>query len=494
MGAVIITNMARLSKSRIMSSLQCLKKVHLEVHRRDLVKFSAATQAAFNIGHSVGDVAIKIYGQGSGEFIPYNGGSLSPAIRQTRTLMDSLVPVPVFEATLEYEDVLVREDVLLPADGSWHIIEVKASTKLKPEHVQDCAIQAWVHQGAGYSFEKIALAHINNQFVYGGDGDYLGLLVEEELTGTVRELLPSVPVWVDRAKAAVAGPEPAVAVGQHCFSPYDCPFFSYCWPVKSRYPLHGLMGAKKKLGILVGEGYTDIRDVPADKLDTDTHLRIRRVTRSGEAEILPGAGEFMRDLPYPRYYLDFETVGPPIPVWEGTRPYQALPFQWSCHVEYEDAHLDHVEFLDLSGDPPMRACAEKLISDLGTKGPILVYTSYEKGVINGLAGRFPDLANDLKVLLDRLVDLAPPIKAAYYHPDMLGSWSLKAVLPTIAPDLDYTALEGVHEGSEASEAFLEAIHPETEPDRKEEIRQQLLKYCEYDTLAMVRLVEYFSAH
>jgi hypothetical protein len=485
--------MARLSKSRIMSSLQCLKRVYLEVHRRDLVKYSAATQAAFNMGHSVGDVAIELYGRGEGEYIPYRGGSLANAIGRTRALMDGMFPLPVFEATLEHEDVLVREDVLLPVEGSWHIIEVKASTKLKPEHVQDCAVQAWVHEGAGYPFEKIALAHIDNQFVYAGGGEYSGLLVEEDLTGTVRELMSSVPVWVERAKAAVDGPEPDIAVGQHCFSPYECPFFKYCWPVDSAFPVHGLMGSKKKIGALVARGYKDIRDVPADELETDTHLRIRRVTLDGEAEILPAAREFMTALAYPRFYLDFETVGPPIPVWEGTRPYQALPFQWSCHVEHEDGQLEHLEFLDLSGEPPMRACAEQLISDLGTEGPILVYTSYEKGVINGLATRFPYLADGLNKLLERLVDLAPPVKAGYYHPDMLGSWSLKAVLPTIAPDLDYGALEGVHEGTEASSAYLKAIKVDTKPRQKEEIRQQLLEYCRYDTLAMVRLVAFFSA-
>jgi len=486
--------MARLSKSKIMSSLQCLKKVYLEVHRRDLIQHSASTLAAFALGNSVGDIAIEIYGKGEGEFIPYEGGSLSPAIRQTKTLMDGMFRGPVFEATLQYQDVLVREDVLLPKGDSWDIIEVKASTRLKPEHVQDCAVQAWVHEGAGYSFEKISLAHINNQFVYAGDGDYSGLLVEEDLTGTVRDLLPSVPVWVDKAKEAVNGTEPVVAVGQHCFSPYECPFFSYCWPTDSRYPVHGLMGAKKKLGVLVADGYRDIRDVPADKLSSDAHLRILRVTRSEEPEILHEAGEFMRALPYPRYYLDFETVGPAIPVWEGTRPYQALPFQWSCHIERKDGSLDHIEFLDLSGDAPMRACSEKLIADLGTKGPILVYTSYEKGVLNRLAESYPDLAGPLTALIDRLVDLAPPIKASYYHPDMMGSWSLKAVLPTISPDLDYTALEGVHEGKEASNAYLEAIDSKTTSDRKEKIRAQLLKYCKYDTLAMVRLVAFFSEH
>ena len=484
--------MARLSKSRIMSSLQCLRKVHLEVHRKELAQYSAATLAAFRLGHTVGEMAIQIYGQGQGETIPYNGGSFSAAITQTRNLMDSLFAQPVFEATLQHDDVLVREDVLMPDKGSWRIIEVKASTSLKPGHVQDCAIQAWVHLGAGYDFRRISLAHVDNRFVYQGDGNYQGLLMEQDLTDTVQELLPSVPVWVERAKAAVDGPEPPVGVGQHCFDPYECPFVAHCWPNDTRFPLLGYMGSKKKLGRLAALGYRDIRDVPASELDTDTHVRIRHVTLSGQAEILPEAGEFIRKLDWPRYYLDFETVGPPIPLWPDTRPYQALPFQWSCHIERQDGEMSHAEFLDLSGEPPMRACAEQLIHDLGEFGPILVYTMYEKVVIDGLVERFPDLAEALQKIIERLVDIAPPVKRSYYHPDMLGSWSIKAVLPTIAPDMDYTLLEGVHEGTEASDAYLEAIRPETSEARREEIRAQLTKYCGHDTLAMVRLTHFFA--
>ena len=190
----------RLSKSRIMSSLQCLKRVHLEINRKDLAHFSKQTEAAFALGHEVGDLAIQLYGGNSGTFIDYKGGSLKGALKQTEQLMTSMFRAPVFEATLQHEGVLVREDVLLPhddaGDDNWRVVEVKASTRVKPEHVHDCAVQAWVHLGAGYPLGGIALAHVNNQFIYQGDGKYDGLLAESELTEQVFELLPSVPVWV----------------------------------------------------------------------------------------------------------------------------------------------------------------------------------------------------------------------------------------------------------------------------------------------------------
>ena len=490
----------RLSKSRIMSSLQCLKRVHLEIHRKDLVHYSKATEAAFSLGHEVGDIAVQLYGGTSGEnagtFIEYNGGSFARALAQTRELMNSVFHAPVFEATLQHDGVLVREDVLLPldenGDNSWHIVEVKASTKLKPEHVNDCAVQAWVHMESGYPLGRVSLAHINNQFIYQGDGNYDGLLVEINLTEKVFDLLPSVPVWVESARKAVAGPMPDVPVGQHCTSPYECPFMDCCWPNDTQYPILGLKGGKEKLGRWITAGYRDIRDVPLSEISSETQLRIHRVTTRGVTEMLPGAKTFVESLPYPRFYLDFETVGPAIPVWEGTRPYQALPFQWSCHIERAPGVMEHAEFLDITGQAPMRALAEQMITDLEDGGPVLMYTSYERTVIQGLIDMFPDLAKALQAIIDRLVDLYPPTKDNYYHPDMLGSWSIKAVLPTIAAEMDYALLEGIAEGTEASAAYMEAIHPDTSVERKEEIRLSLLKYCKHDTEAMVRLVHFFK--
>ena len=488
--------MPRLSKSRIMSSLQCLKRVHLEINHPELARFSKSTEAAFALGHEVGDVAVQLYGGDGGVYIEYSGGSLNKALRETEQLMSSMFRTEIFEATLQHEDVLVREDILLPVveekGDSWRIVEVKASTKVKPEHVHDCAVQAWVHLGSGYPLSGIALAHIDNQFIYAGDGRYEGLLIEHDLTEQVFELLPAVPAWVEQARDAVDGPMPDMTVGQHCTSPYECPFLQFCWPHETRYPIMGLGGGRKKLGVWVMDGYHDIRDVPASEITSETQSRIHRVTVDGRPELLPGARAFVTQLAYPRFYLDFETVGPAIPIWAGTRPYQALPFQWSCHIERAPGEMEHEEFLDLSGEAPMRALAEAMIESLEKAGPVLMYTSYERGVIRGLAAMFPDLAGALQAIDSRLVDLHPVTKINYYHPDMLGSWSIKAVLPTIAPDMDYAVLEGIQEGTQASAAYLEAIDPKTSAERNEEIRRDLLKYCKHDTEAMVRLVQFFA--
>jgi hypothetical protein len=349
-----------------------------------------------------------------------------------------------------------------------------------------------VHRGAGHDFESISLAHIDNQFRYRGDGNYDGLLVENDLTEAVQKELPSVPHWVEAAKEAVEGPMPDIPVGAHCTKPYACPFMGYCWPGDARYPVSGLGGSRKKLGLLVMNGYGDIRDVPPSEISGAGHERIHRVTRAGEPELLPGAREFVDELPYPRFHLDFETISPAIPIWPGTRPYQALPIQWSCHIERSGSVVEHREFLDLSGEPPMRKLAEQMIRDLETTGPVLMYTNYEERVIKGLIEMFPDLGAELQAIVDRLVDLQPVTRANYYHPDMLGSWSIKAVLPTIAPDMDYELLEGIKVGTDASDAYLQAINPGMSEEKREAIRADLLRYCRHDTEAMVRLVRFFS--
>jgi len=223
----------------------------------------------------------------------------------------------------------------------------------------------------------------------------------------------------------------------------------------------------------------------------DTQRLIWRQSRAEQPHVGAELRSFARSLPFPRYYLDFETLAPAVPIFAGTRPFEALPFQWSCHIESKRGAIEHAEFLDLSGAPPMRALAEGLIEALGTSGPIVVYTPYERRVIGELAARYPDLAARLHAATERIVDLHPPTKAHYYHPAMQGSWSIKAVVPTVAPDLRYDTLE-VRNGLGAQTAYFEAIHPKTPAARRAALDKALRTYCRQDTLALVRLVEFFE--
>ena len=484
-----------LSKSGIISAWQCPKKLHLEKHHSELAVITPQMESMFAGGHQVGAIAQQLYGTDDSVEVAFNFKTM---VAETQQLIEGGADFPIFEATFRYENVLVRVDVLIPDGDAWRIIEVKASTSVKDYHVLDCAIQDWVLRHAGINVTSISLAHINNQFVYTGGGDYEGLIKENDLTDEVRTLEPRVVELIDKARKVVTSPMPDIDVGAQCNKPYDCQFQSYCWPTETRYPITGLGGSKAKLGNYVALGARDILDVDVNSITADTQRRIYRVTCKGEPEILDGARQALEALPYPRYYLDFETIGPGVPIWPGTRPYATIPVQWSCHIEdgpEEGNHgeLRHAEFLNTSGEPPMRELAESLVECLGDSGPVLMYTSYEQKVLEGLIGLFPDLADPLQEIINRLWDLHPIVKQNYYHPDMLGSWSIKAVLPTINPKMDYSKLEGIHEGTGASDGFIEAINPETDMVRKLELEEQLLRYCKFDTEAMVEIVRYFTA-
>ena len=156
--------------------------------------------------------------------------------------------------------------------------------------------------------------------------------------------------------------------------------------------------------------------------------------------------------------------------------------------------MEHQGFLDLSGTDPSQTCAVDLIRLCGNKGPVFAYNAgFESRVIRELAERFPELATHLHAIVARLVDLLPIARRHYYHPSQHGSWSIKAVLPALCPDLSYAALDGVQNGNMAQTAYQEAIVPETTGERKAQIKEQLHEYCKLDTLAMVRIWQQFRA-
>jgi len=265
-----------------------------------------------------------------------------------------------------------------------------------------------------------------------------------------------------------------------------------CSPVATEYPVTLLPRGQKIAEALLAEGIEDIRQIPEGYLEKDQLERVRRITVSGVYELDPALGELLNGLGWPRYYLDFETISFAVPIWKDTRPYEQLPFQWSCHVESQPGLLESGAYLDTTGVSPMRTFAESLIAQLGNEGPIFVYSAFEATRLRELAKRFPDLADAILGIVDRLVDLLPLTRQHYYHPAMKGSYSIKAVLPTVAPELDYKQLNDVRDGTEAQVAYLEMVGRTTTVEQQAQLQQALLEYCNLDTLEMVKLVHFFS--
>ena len=486
-----------LSKSRIVAWKQCPKRLWLQIHRHELLEVSEGAERGFQIGYEVGEVAQGLYPDG---ILIEDNDDLSAALASTKAALAAHPDRPIFEATFQHEGLLVRADVMLPTDNGYRMIEVKSSASVKPYHIDDCAIQAWVLKQNGMALSSVELAHIDTSFVYQGEGDYHGLFRHENLDEVIRPLLELVPEWIRQSRSTLSGDEPANEPGAQCDDPFECPFKTYCnrnivQPEQPKYSLdvlHRMQTAKKET--LREKGFVDACQVPPEFLN-ETQQWIQRVSQTGVAELGPDAANALKNLPYPRYYLDFETINLAVPRWAHTRPYSTqVPFQWSCHIEQSNGELLHEMFLDVTGNDPRRACAEQMIAALGDDGPVFVYyQAFEKSRIAELAELFPDLSPALLAINERVVDLLPIAQAHYYHPDMKGSWSIKAVLPTIAPDLDYTQLI-VGGGGDAQEAYREIVHPQTSDARKQELTEGLREYCKLDTLAMVRLAWFFQGY
>ena len=491
--------MRTFSKSKLLALRQCPKRLWLEIHRPDLREDSAATQESFQIGHQVGDIAQRIYDpEGLGALIDVQTEGFSRAFERSTELLHTTQAI--FEAGFSAGGALAFADVMLPeqTDGKqvWHMVEVKSSASVKDYYRDDVAVQAFVAQSAGVPLQSISLAHIDSSWTYPGNDDYRGLLKENDLTAEAFSRTEEVKAWITQAQLVTASPvEPAIEIGAHCDAPFACGFYDYCSrnEPKPQYPVYWLPYIGAKAGKLAEQGVIDLRNVPDDLLNT-RQQRVKTHTLANTVFFdAAGAATDLAVHSLPAYFLDFETIQFAVPIWQGTRPYQQNTFQFSLHTLSESGQLEHTEFLDLSGNDPSEPFTHALIAACGERGPVYVYNAgFETARMNELAIRYPQFSVALLAINARVVDLYPIARERYYHPSQQGSWSIKKVLPAVVPELRYDALDGVQDGGMAMEAFLEAIHPDTNPERKNQIEQQLLAYCKLDTYAMVRLWQVFA--
>ena len=491
--------MRNFSKSKLLALRQCPKRLWLEIHRPVLREDSDATQASFQIGYQVGDIAHQIYDpENLGALIDVQSEGFGRAFERTTELLGTTQPI--FEAGFCAGGALAFADVMLPMQSAgqqvWRMVEVKSSTSVKDYHRDDVAVQAFVARSAGVALQSIALAHIDNSWTYPGHGDYSGLLKEVDLTEEAFARTEEVKSWIAQAQHTVASlTEPAIEPSAHCDTPFSCGFYDYCSrdEAKAQYPVHWLPYIGAKAQQLAEQGVIDLADVPDDLLNPKQQ-RVKTYTLANTVFFdAAGAAADLAVHSLPGYFLDFETIQFAVPIWRGTRPYQQNTFQFSLHTLSESGQLDHTEFLDLSGGDPSEPFAHALIAACGERGPVYVYNAgFETARMRELATRYPHLSTPLLAINARVVDLLPIARERYYHPSQQGSWSIKKVLPAVVPELRYDALDGVQDGGMAMEAFLEAIHPDTLFERKNQIEQQLLAYCKLDTYAMVRLWQVFA--
>jgi Domain of unknown function(DUF2779) len=441
-----------------------------------------------DIGQEVGQKAHLLFPGGAR--IEEEPWQHAEAVTHTAALMsDARVPA-IFEPAFEYGNIRIRVDMLQRlAPGTWGLREVKSSSGLKDHYVDDIALQTYVLRGAGVAVSSIELLHVNNKYVRGPSGIcwtdfFMRLDVGDAVAARLVDLPARLPALRDcLGMIRLPDAEP----GSQCHTPYACEFWDRCTADKPADWINHLPRlSQSRASELKANGIEAISAIPSDFPLTSKQVIIRDATASGNPYIATDLGPLLDAFGPPACYLDFEAMMPPIPLYEGTRPYQTIPFQWSLHTIDDNGVLLHKEFLADGVNDPRRQFVETLIDAVANSDyPIIVYSAYEQTRLKELAVNFPDLSTALNALIARLADLLPVVRSAIYFPEFGFSNSIKSVAPALCPDFNYDDLNGVADGGAASSAFLQLSSGHiTHPEEAYQLRTALLAYCERDTLAL----------
>jgi predicted RecB family nuclease len=478
-----------LSKSRFLAGLQCHLRLWYQCYQRELIpEVPPAQQAIFDAGHEVGELATQLYPGGVLIEAPYY--QHERAVQSTLKAMQDAAVIAIYEAAFMFDGVRIRVDILERTQNeTWNLVEVKSSTSVKEVYYPDVAVQHYVLEGCGLKIGRAGILHINNQYVYDGQNLNLDSLFSfDDLTELSTSMQPQIPGQLDKLKGMLAEDgAPVVQPSKHCHKPYNCEFWDHCTRDMPKFWVYDINSiGQEKLEELSGMGIQAIGDIPEAFPLSQIQDRIR-VSVTNQQEFVSDQLEAeLNDMEFPIHFLDFETIGLAIPRYADTRPYQTIPFQWSNHILFENGKLDHREYLCNEDKDPRAEFTQTLLDALGTEGSIVIYTSYETGVLKSIIEHFPQYADKLQSVIDRFVDLYAIVRRNYYHPKFYGSFSLKYVLPAVVPQMSYKNLS-IQDGMQASLDYLRMIDPETPEDEKKRISNDLLIYCGQDTLAMVKI-------
>ncbi|MBP9188545.1 MAG: DUF2779 domain-containing protein [Chitinophagales bacterium] len=403
----------------------------------------------------------------------------------------------IFEATFltkQNPKLLCKVDILIPDGKGWMIWEVKATNSVKDEHLEDLAFQYYVLSALGLKITRAAIVHLNKEYIKNGALDIKQLFTISDQTQVVKNLQDSIQQNIfELVATGKLEKVPVIPIGSHCSTPYDCPYLYICWKdFPEQDTIYTIPRIGAKADIYLKKGMFNLSDIDPNILSENQKKIYDAHIANTEIIDKPEIQSFINGLQFPIHFLDFETIMPALPIWDGTHTYQQIPFQYSLHIVQKKGDApQHFEFLDTAlGNDPRIQFIEQLLDDLQSSGTILVYNkSFEEARLKEIAIAFPKYENAIIKVINRIQDLWIPFRNFwFYHPDMQGSSSIKKVLPVLVPELSYANLE-IGEGGAAMNAFLQLLQTDISKNEKEKVLNDLKEYCKLDTLAMVKILE-----
>jgi hypothetical protein len=476
----------RLSKSRYTAGAQCHKLLWWKVHEPNAVELQPdkVLKDRFDQGTQVGVLARDHFPGGVLVDLPYY--ATEERVQLTQKLIGEGAPA-IFEASFLASNTFVAVDVLSRTDKGFHLTEVKSSSSQKEEHLPDAAVQVHVLQQSGIRITGLDVMHLNKECHF---PDLSNLFERTDVTEAVQPLLGKVGWEIDALLAMLDGPQPDIAIGLQCHEPYECPFMERCWPQEPDHIMRLYsIGSKKGCGFMA-TGVNRISDLKPDQKLNVTQKRQIRAMKEGHIVVEPSLAQALKAFDGRLGFLDFETIQRAVPVWPGMAPWEQAPAQFSYHESNGDGTYQHAEYLAEGPKDCRQELAQRMVDATRNAEKVATYSSFEKTRIRGLQAAVPELRTELETLEGKLVDLLPVVRENVYHPDFLGSFSLKYVLHPLVPELTYHDLvivDGLVASVEIARLlFVAGKIPKEEHDR---VRQDLLNYCERDTWAMVKVLE-----
>ncbi len=476
-----------LSKTLFLKGLRCKKLLYLSKYFPELKdEISEKRGEIFQAGNEINLLARKLFP--SGKEITFD--DINRQISYTSFLIKEGIK-NIFEASFSFNDTFVKTDILHKGEDGWEIYEVKSTSGQKDEHIYDIALQFYVLKNNGLEIKRAYLIHIDTDYIRWGELEIEKLFKKVDLTKEVIEKQGEIEEKISDLKEVLMGDMPDAEIGNQCFENYDCEFKSLCWKdiPEDSIPAMEIHWLNDRFQIYK-RGFLFLDELDPDEFNGNPKMYIEAFQKKKVIINRKGIEDFLRSLWYPMAFLDFETFQSAIPPFDGTKPYQQIPFQYSLHIlPSKDGKLEHSFYLAQTGIDPRKELTEKLIKEIPDGSCVIVYSEkFEKRILSELAEFLPEYREKIEEIVRNIRDLMIPFKRKdYYHWKMLGSHSLKRVVSALTPELKYEELE-IKNGEMAMGAY-NRMSKANSPEEIEKIRKSLLNYSFLDTFVMVKILE-----